>query len=206
MQGNDLRAEPWTWTPAPETPPRTRVVGALVLAASCIAIGFLVGRLSVGTLADKASRKAISAMMPASSPLPSATTNQPARDANPPAEGASSRPSLALKSDPEPAGKPALTATREAGPQSAAPPVVLLNPGIADPRRSSDASVPAVQDGRKVNKRIDETREADVRDNTSRIEATRQRRGDDGNGRIDRSARSGSEPDYQALRDYMLGR
>src|SRR5205814_1984633 len=111
-----------------------------------------------------------------------------------PLESASSRPSLALKSDPEPIEQ-AATATAGAEPIAETPSIVLLNPGTADPGRNASAPLPAIQHGPTVSKPARATREAEVLDKASRTQAARQR-SRDSNGPLDQSAGSGSEPDY----------
>lgn len=103
-------------------PVRTRAISAAVLAVSCVVIGIVIGRLTVGVPAATGSGPPTVI----SAPLP----KKP--------EPAVERPSLALRGDTETATRtPAVSPNPEAEPKTDAPPVVLLNPGTADNNASA---------------------------------------------------------------------
>jgi hypothetical protein len=103
MQDNHSETD-WTWTPAPMRPRAgLQIVGALVImAASCTAAGFLVGRITARPPGNIALRQTV-----------------------PPA------PNVALKSEGDRTAS-AVPPDGEAGRKSAMSPVIILNPGTAD--------------------------------------------------------------------------
>jgi hypothetical protein len=175
-------AEGWTWTPAR---PRWRgqAIGGLVLAIACLAIGMVIGRLSLPTqqaVMETAERNLPSAQVAMRPPSP-----PPAADGLP--QGASSpasqrptiqepRPSLALGSEPQ---------EKHGGiedPSTAKDTPILLNPGTAGSPRPMEKAKPPSYWKRALAKRAGKTRSAAGR------------------------ASRGSSRDYQALRDYVLSR
>jgi hypothetical protein len=198
MQDKNLETD-WTWTPVPQRP-RTRVqaIGALVImAASCIAAGFVVGRITAGTPSDEAPRQTALSQARGSETPSAAPIGEGAKKTVLPA------PSAALKREPERMGDAPATAT----PAGAAPPVVLLNPGTADGGKEDNqprGSNPRIRDASELTstRPIGEG-DAELRDNQRQAARDRKSRGVD-----DRreSAPSGTERDYHALRDYMLSR
>jgi hypothetical protein len=179
-----IEAEGWTWTPArPQASWRGQAIGGLVLAIACLAIGIVIGRLSLPTqqaLMETAERNLPSAQVAMRPPSP-----QPAADGLP--QGASSpgpqRPtiqepssSLALGSEPE---------EKHGGiedPPAAKETPILLNPGTAgSPRPVEKAKRPSYWK-RALAERAGKTRSA-----------------------VGRASR-GSSRDYQTLRDYVLSR
>jgi hypothetical protein len=175
-------AEGWTWTPArPHW--RGQAIGGLVLAIACLAIGIVIGRLSLRTqqaLMETAERNLPSAQVAMRPPSP-----QPAADGLP--QGASSpgpqratmqepSPSLALGSEP-----PEKHGGIEDPPAATETPI-LLNPGTAGSQRPVEKAKRPSYWKRALEKRAGKTRSA-----------------------AGRAAR-GSSRDYQTLRDYVLSR
>jgi hypothetical protein len=99
--------------------PRSRAIGAAVLAVSCVVIGIVIGRLTTGT--------------PATGSRPPEVVG--VASAKRPAEPGIVRPSLALKGDANP--KPAGSAGMQAEPTTNPPKVILLNPGTAGKKPSA---------------------------------------------------------------------
>jgi hypothetical protein len=177
MQPADIRAEPWVWLPLSRR--RGRVLPTVMVAAVAAAAGYMLGRHS--DKVDVAPSQKTVAASPITQPV---AVNSKAK----PRE-AGEKPDLALKSDGETEKHiPALTQTKPE-----APPVVLLNPGTADPKgnvrdrattRESRAS-PARAGG-------DEISRSDMGNNKPREERAVDSRN--------------SMRDYHQLREYMLGR
>ena len=160
MQPAEVRIEPWTWVPAA----RRRGTSALaiaVLAVSCTAAGILIGRLA---------RKA--------SPTPQAASE--------PQQGPP-QPSLALKGNPEFGNPSAPEPVPKGESEQQPPPVVVLNPGTADPVSPRPRSQRQANDDRNL------------------YQQRPVRRRDDGNGGEGKRLESTGR-DYRALRDYMLSR
>jgi len=169
-------------------PIRTRAIGVVVLAVSCVVIGIFIGRLTVG-IPSRGSRP------------PDVVKLQSARD---PIESNVERPSLALKSDSEPTTeKPATSpstqsqaitryAQSQAVPKYNPPPVVLLNPGTADKNPSATREETRARAARPVRER---SLQGPVQNNRE-PQATGDRRDV-----FSRPAR-----DYHSLREYMLSR
>jgi hypothetical protein len=118
MQPADIRIEPWVWVPFSRR--RGRVLPTVVVAAVAAAAGYMLGRHS--DKADVVPQQKTVAVSPITQPA-AVNLNAKPREAG-------EKPDLALKSDGETAKHtPALTQTK---PEP--PPVVLLNPGTADPK------------------------------------------------------------------------
>lgn len=179
MQENDRH----TWQAAQRRP---RVVAAVVLASSCMIIGFVGGRLSTRIL----------------TPTPATAATEDAQTTTPTApKVASSQESTALApSKPErtPLDEPQKVARTP--PSSAGPPVVLLNPGsVAQDAPKSPKTDPRVQEGARSNT-FDEDGERD------RVRRIRRERGETEERARDAARTPPKRSDYRALREYMLGR
>jgi len=148
------------WMPSDESGGRAirvRAISVAVLTLSCLAFGILIGRLTVAPVSK--ARDAVS----------SAPT-----------------PNLALKSDSDPMHSSTDPAPREAELNGKRPPVVLLNPGTADPRDKSAAE--HVTPGQEPTR-------------------ARPRSANDGAfGHAPRAERNTDARDYRSLRQYMLDR
>jgi hypothetical protein len=173
MQPADIRTEPWVWIPLPRR--RVRVLPTIMVAAISAVAGYMMGRHSVKT--GVASLQKTVAASPITQPVAVNKSGE-----------AGEKPDLALKSDGETAKHtPALQTKPEA------PPVVLLNPGTADPR--GNVRDPAT------------TRER--RAPPTRASSDETPRSDDGQNKP-RDERAVGAPnsmrDYRDLREYMLGR
>jgi hypothetical protein len=157
-------------------PVRTRVLSAAVLAVSCVVIGIVIGRLTVGVPAG-------------TGPGPSTAISAPLPKKPEPAV---ERPSLALKGDTETATRtPAVSPNPQAEPKTDAPPVVLLNPGTADNNPSA-----ARQETRAM------TQLRKERSSWGAPQQGRERQTTDDR----RDILSRPAPDYHSLREYMLSR
>ena len=155
---------------------RTRATSVAVLAVSCVLIGIVMGRLTAG--------------------IPARTGSGPpdvvgAPSAKNPAEPGIEKPNVALKSDTETSGaqKRASSPSTEAERKTDPPPVVLLNPGTAD---KSPSAVPEEM----------RPRSQPVKEPRLRVPPQENRKSTDER----RDMLSRSAPDYQSLREYMLGR
>ena len=178
MQPADIRIDPWTWIPAAKRS-GARALGILILAVSCTAAGILIGRLTVGRSdVAEAPRQTSSAVPTAKAPTSPQSQGGSVTQKSPP------QPSLAIKGSPESTEQSRPKQASEAEPKQQTPPVVLLNPGTADP-----------------NARARAPREAS--DDRSRFREDPARRRDDVG---DRERPNSAARDYRALRDYMLGR
>jgi hypothetical protein len=177
MQPADIRTEPWVWIPFPRR--RARVLSTIVLAAVAAVAGYMVGRHS--DKADVVSPRKTIAASPMSQP---AAVNSEAKP-----KEAGEKPDLALKSDGEAAKPiPALTQTKPE-----APPIVLLNPGTADPKGDTRERA-STRENRAAAARTsgDGTLRADTGNNKPRDERAQ--------------GSPNSMRDYRDLREYMLGR
>jgi hypothetical protein len=174
MQPADIRTEPWVWVPLPRR--RGRLLSTVLVAAVAATAGYMMGRHS-----DKAEvvppEKTV-----ATSPRPEAV------NAKTKPREAGEKPDLALKSDVE---TPKHIPT-QAKPKP--PPVVLLNPGTADPKgKVGDRGITHESKAAPARSSGDETARSDVGNSKPR----------------DERAAGGSRNsmrDYRDLRDYMLGR
>ena len=182
MQPADLRIDPFTWIPDSARRGGASTLGMMLLATSCIAIGILIGRLTAGR------SEVVQAPGQTVSVVPTAKiTASPRSQAGSASQQKPSQPSLALEGNRERPEQSPVREAREGEPKQETPPVVLLNPGTAEP-----------------NARARPPRE--LRDNNrSGIQKETARQRDDvyrGEGQRFGSPAS----DYRALRDYMLGR
>jgi hypothetical protein len=182
MQPADLRIDPFTWIPASARRRGASTLGMMLLAASCIAAGILIGRLTAGKSdVAEAPRQTVSAVPTAKD------ISSPRSQAGSASQQRPSQPSLALEGNRERPEQSPLREAREGEPKQETLPVVLLNPGTAEPNALA-------RPPRELGD-----------NNRSRIQKETARQRDDvyrGEGqRFGRSA-----PDYRALRDYMLGR
>ena len=179
MQPADLRIEPWTWVPAA----RRRGTSALaiaILAVSCTLAGILIGRLTA-IRSDVAERpRPVTA-------VPDARKASPTPQAASEAQQEPPQPSLALKGNPESGNQSAPKPVPKGESEQQPPPVVVLNPGTADP----------------VSPRPRSQRQADDTRNKYQQRPVR-RRADGSGGEGERLESTGR--DYRALRDYMLSR
>ena len=184
MQENDR----YTWQAAQDQR-RPRVVAAVVLASSCMMIGFVGGRLSTRILP------------PTLSPPPTASIED-ARTITPTVpKVASSQESTSTLAPPQTQPRRApLDKADRIPPSSAAPPVVLLNPGSAvqDAPKSPKTS-PRVQEGAGLNT-FDEDGERD------RVRRIMRERGETEERARNAARTPPNRSDYRALREYMLGR
>jgi len=190
MQPADLRVDPWTWVPAAGRR-RPSVLAIALLAVSCTVAGVLIGRLTAGRSdVAEAPRQAVSAVPDARKASPPAPD---ARKASPPAPPASepqqepSQPSLALKGNPESGKQRPPEPVRKSESEQHSPPVVVLNPGTADP------ASPRPRGQRQAN------------DDRSRYQQRPVRRRAEGSGG-EGERLEGTGRDYRALREYMLSR
>jgi hypothetical protein len=173
----DIRVEPWVWVPLLRR--RGRVLPTVIVAAVAATAGYMMGRHS--DRADVLPSQKTIAVSPISQP--------PAMNSKTKPREAGEKPDLALKSDGEATKHiPALTQTK---PEP--PPMVLLNPGTADPKgnvrdRGSTRENRAAPAGTSV----DVTLRADAGNNKARDERTQ--------------GSPNSMRDYRDLREYMLGR
>jgi len=171
MQPADIRTEPWVWIPR-----SGRVLPTIMVAAVAATAGYMLGHHSDKT--GVASPHKTVAASPITQPVAVNGTRE-----------AGEKPDLALKSDGETTKQmPALARTK---PEP--PPVVLLNPGMADPKGN-------VRDPSTTR----ESRAAPTqgtRDGTPRSDAGKSKPRDERTVGTPNSMR-----DYRDLRDYMLGR
>jgi hypothetical protein len=176
MQENDH----YTWQ-AGQDRRRPRVIAALVLASSCMMIGFVGGRLSTGILPPTLTRSAVAAVEDARTVTPTVPKVASSQESTNPL----------APSKPEAARIP---------PSSAAPPVVLLNPGsAAQDAPKSPKTGPRVQEGARLNT-FDEDGERD------RVRRIMRERGETDERARDAARTPPNRSDYRALREYMLGR
>ena len=177
-------AEGWTWTPTrPQAHWRGQAVGGLVLAIACLAIGIIIGRLSLPTqlaLIETPERNLPSAQVALPPPYPQAADGWPPGASSPGPQRPTIQepsPSLALGSEPQ---------EKHGGiedlPPAAKDTPILLNPGTAGSPRPLEKAKPPSYWKRALAKRAARTRSAA--------------------GRVSR----GSSRDYQTLRDYVLSR
>jgi hypothetical protein len=169
MQENDG----YTWQAA-QNQRRPRVLAALVLASSCMIIGFVGGRLSTRILPPTLSRPAITAIEDARTVTPTV-------------------PKVASSQESTNAGRIL--------PSSAAPPVVLLNPGSAeqDATKSRETGPRVSPQGARL-ATPDDDRERDRARRIMREQGEREERAPDP------ASTPSQRSDYRALREYMLGR
>lgn len=177
---------------------RSRAVAALVLTASCLFIGFVGGRLSAW-------------IVPAKSPFPAVTaiedtrTSSLSKHANLPPTGSS--PNKSVRIEPSATAKPDGTPGPElkkaalVAPSSAAPPVVLLNPGTTG--RDAPKSSAEIQPREPVT--ANPARDVEERELARRRSMKRQH--PDGEPAAESLKRlPPPSSDHRALRDYMLSR
>ena len=177
MQPADLRIEPWTWMPATRGGRGTSALAIAILAVSCTAAGILIGRLT-------ASRSDITEGPRPVTAAPDVRKAAPTPHAASEPQQESPRPSLALKGNPKSGDQSAPEPVPKGESEQQPPPVVILNPGTANP-------VPPRQRGQRQ-----------ANDDRSRYQQRPVRRRYDGEGeRLESTGR-----DYRALRDYMLSR
>lgn len=173
----DIRAEPWVWVPFSRR--RGRVLPTVLVAAVAAAAGYMIGRHS--DKADVAPPQRTIAVSPNTQPAAVNSKTKPRE--------AGVKPDLALKSDGETAKQfPGLTQTK---PEPS--PVVLLNPGTADPKGNVRDRATA-REGRTA---------------STRTSGDERPRSDAGNNKPPDERAEGSRSsmrDYQDLREYMLGR
>jgi len=155
---------------------RTRATSVAALAVSCVLIGIVMGLLTAGIPSRTGSG------------LPDVVGAPSAKN---PTEPGVEKPTLALKSDTETSGaqKRASSPSTEAERKTDPPPVVLLNPGTAD---KSPSAVPEEM----------RPRSQPVKEPRLRVPPQENRKSTDER----RDMLSRSAPDYQSLREYMLGR
>ena len=185
MQENDA----YTWQAAQDQQ-RPRVVAALVLASSCMIIGFVGGRLSTRILPPTLTRPAVAAIEDARTvtpTVPKVASSQENTNALAP-----SKPDRSPPDEPQKAAR--------IQPSSAAPPV-LLNPGSAEPDapKSPQTGPLSSPQGAGLTTRED----AGERDRARRI---MRERGDREERARDPARTPPERSDYRALREYMLGR
>jgi hypothetical protein len=179
----------YTWQ-ATQDQQRPRVIAALVLASSCMIIGFVGGRLSTRILPPTLSRPAIAEDARTTTPtVPKVASSQESTNTLAP-----SKPDRTPPDEPQ-------KAARIPPPSSAAPPVVLLNPGSAEqdaPKLPQTRPLTSPQEAGLT------TREDDgERDRARRI---MRERGDREERARDQVRTPPERSDYRALREYMLGR
>jgi hypothetical protein len=154
------------------------VLGALaIMAASCLAAGFITGRMTAGPPAGN-----VTAHLGR------------AGDSEIPTAAPATASSVAFKKQPE----------RDTNPASAAalPSVVILNPGTADAPTQEDQDSAPITRVRDSSKLRSEIRDPELRD--KRPPAVPDRTSSRGDDR--RDAESSTKRDYRALRKYMLNR
>jgi hypothetical protein len=180
MQPADLRIDPFTWIPASARRRGALTLGMMLLAASCIAVGILIGRLTVSRSDVAEGPRPVTAVPDArkAAPTPQAASEPQQK---PP------QPSLALKGNPESGNQSAPEPVPKGESEQQPPPVVVLNPGTAD----------------SVSPRPRSQRQADDTRNKYQQRPVR-RRADGSGGEGERLESTGR--DYRALRDYMLSR
>jgi hypothetical protein len=176
MQPADLRIDPFTWIPASARRREASALGMMILAASCIAVGILIGR--GWSDVAQAPRQTVSTMPTAE------VAASPRSQVGSAGHQTPSQPSLAKRGNPT--EQSPLREPGDSEPKQETPPVVLLNPGTADPHESARAP-------------------RELGDNRRRIQKDTARRRDDLY-RAEEQRFGSSAPDYRALRDYMLGR
>ena len=188
---DELGDVPFRWIRAPEAEAarvrRMRAIAALVLVAASLSAGVLIGRLS--TSLPTAARQDQSASL--KSAVPSQATTAPEQSSAPTEspQSVASPPTMALTSEPALAVKTAPSHESSVSPESGSP-VVVLNPGTAERTRQQDAQ-PAP--GPTISNAPATGSDFAMREK----QASPNRR---------ESSNVGSERDYQALRNYMLGR
>ena len=173
----DIRVEPWVWVPLLRR--RGRVLPTVLVAAVAAAAGYTMGRHS--DKADVVSPQKTIAVSPISQPgaMNSKTKSRESGE----------KPDLALKSDGEVAKHiPAVTQTK---PEP--PPMVLLNPGTANPKGNMRDRA-STRESRAAPARTsdDETLRSDAGNNKPRDERAQ--------------GSPNSMRNYRDLREYMLGR
>ena len=208
----------WTWIPAdPPSRRLSRIIGAMVLAVTCLTAGVVLGRMSVTDGSHVHNR-----LPPAVEPSPAPALPPPVRAAT---KSAPPQPTMALKSEPEPEDQGSSAAALPPNPP------VLLNPGTVKTRDFTEdkakASVPAARGPVNNHTIVEEAGGSKPENVTSandnhETSAKSKKRASSGNrtrwqsiGTQRRSTPEQSAPrspapsvsrDYQDLRAYMLGR
>jgi hypothetical protein len=137
LMHDKTKAHSWTWIPAdPPSRRLSRIIGAMVLAATCLTAGVVLGRMSV-TGGSHLHNTLPRAVQPSPVPAPPPPPVRAATESAPP------QPTMALKSEPEPEEQRSSAAGLPPNPP------VLLNPGTVKTRDFSEekakATVPATR-------------------------------------------------------------
>jgi hypothetical protein len=198
---DELGDVPFKWIRAPEAEAarvrRVRAVAALVLVTASLSAGLVIGRFS--TSLPMAAGQDQSASLKSADAPEHVPGGAPTGSRQPVA----SRPTMALTSEPAlevKTGPTQESSTSPAQPPESGPPLVLLNPGTAEKDRqqsgqpsSGNARAPKISSAPSLSS-SEASREPVMRDKEA---ASRDKR---------ESSNAGSARDYQALRNYVLGR
>ena len=190
---------PFKWIRAPEDQAartrRTRAIAGVVFVAACFGVGLALGLVSIGLQTPDRQHQTSVLKEPANEPVPKPSDSDPPKSVA--TTEASSPPSLALGSGPEPSNRkpesksaPGDTAAVNPAPET---PVILLNPGAADGGAKNEQQVPS------QSFRISVPQEPTSQEghNPTRMEQAPSPRA---------RAAPGMAKDYRALRDDVLRR
>jgi|KBSSwiStaDraftv2_1062776.scaffolds.fasta_scaffold543219_2 hypothetical protein len=171
------KQESWTWIPA-ETRVQAggRATGALVLAIACLSIGIVIGRVSISTQDDNSAEHV---RTPAQVHIPAPEASSELSESSEPAPSAAETEAPTLPLGNEPRDKQIANVS----PAPSDTPV-LLNPGTSGPPR---------------------TLEEDRRPTRWKRALVKRKWNSPSGGSVARRS-PGSSRDYQALRQYVLGK
>ena len=220
LMHDKTKTHSWTWIPAdPPSRRLSRIIGAMVLAVTCLTAGVVLGRMSV-TDGSHVHNRLPPAVEPSPAPAPLPSPVRAATKSAPP------QPTMALRSEPQPEDQGSSAAALPPNPP------VLLNPGTVKTRdfteEKAKASVPAAR-GPVNNHTIVEEAEGSKPENVTsandnhETSAKSKKRASSGNRTrwqsvgtqrrstlpeqsAPRSPAPSVSRDYQDLRAYMLGR